>query len=66
MAYALNLTSFTCQCPENGLFYSLYCENVKNLCQNVTCSSHGYCTQRQSETKCKCNNRYEGEVCEIE
>ena len=30
------------------------------------CSSHCYCTKRQSETKYKCNNGYEREVCEIE
>ena len=63
---SLYLTSSSCKCPENGLFYGQYCENIRNLCENVTCSSHGYCTQSQSETKCKCNNGYEGDKCEIE
>ncbi len=61
-----DLISFTCQCPENGPYYGQYCENIKNLCENVTCSSHGYCTQNQNETKCKCFNGYEGEKCDIE
>ena len=61
-----DLTSFTCQCPQNGPYYGKYCENMRNLCENVTCSSHGYCTQSQIETKCKCNNGYEGEQCELE
>ncbi len=61
-----DLTSFTCQCPESGPYYGQYCENMRNLCENVTCSSHGYCTQSQNETKCKCNNGYEGDKCEIE
>ena len=63
---SLDLTSFTCQCPQNGSFYGKYCESVINLCENVTCSSHGYCTQSQTETKCKCYNGYEGEKCDIE
>jgi hypothetical protein len=61
-----DLTSFTCQCPEGSPYYGQYCENVRNLCENVTCSSHGYCIQSQSEIKCKCNNGYEGEQCELE
>jgi hypothetical protein len=63
---SLNLTSSSCQCPENGLFYGQYCENMRNLCENKTCSFHGYCTQSQNETKCKCYNGYEGDDCEIE
>jgi len=63
---SLDLTSFTCQCPQNGVFYGRYCENMRNLCENVTCSSHGYCTQSQSETTCKCYNGYEGDKCELE
>jgi hypothetical protein len=63
---SLDLTSFTCQCPKNGPFYGQYCENVKNLCENETCSSHGYCTQSQNETKCKCFTGFKGDRCEIE
>ncbi len=61
-----DLTSFTCECPEGSPFYGQYCENMRNLCENVTCSSHGYCKQSQNKTKCKCYNGYEGEKCEIE
>jgi hypothetical protein len=61
-----DLTSSSCQCPENGPFYGQYCENTINLCENVTCSSHGNCIQSQNETKCKCYNGYEGDNCEIE
>ena len=63
---SLNLTTFTCQCPENGPYYGQYCENMRNLCENVTCSFHGNCIQNQSDTKCKCLNGYEGDKCEIE
>jgi len=63
---SLDLISITCQCTKNGPYYGRYCEDVKNLCENVTCSSHGYCTQSQSEIKCKCFNGFEGEHCEIE
>jgi hypothetical protein len=63
---ALNSTSFTCECQADGLFYGQYCENIKNLCENVTCSSHGYCTQIQSEIQCKCFKGYDGKQCEIE
>jgi len=31
----------------------------------MTCSSHGYCTQSQNETKCKCFNGFKGDRCEI-
>jgi hypothetical protein len=61
-----DLTSFSCQCPERSPFYGQYCENVRNLCENVTCSSHGYCTHIQSEIKCKCFDGYEGVECEKE
>ena len=27
---------------------------------------HGYCLQSKNETKCKCFNGYEGEICEKE
>ncbi len=63
---SLDLTSSSCKCPENGLFYGQYCENTINLCENVTCSSHGYCMQNQNKTKCKCQNGYEGDGCELE
>jgi hypothetical protein len=63
---SIDLTSFTCQCPENSPFYGQYCENAKNICENVTCSFHGYCTANQNETKCKCYNGFEGENCELE
>ena len=63
---SLNLTSFSCTCPEGGPFYGQYCENMINLCENETCSMHGYCTQIQSEIQCKCYNGFEGENCEIE
>jgi hypothetical protein len=46
-----DLTSSICKCPENGPYYGQYCENVKNLCENVTCSSHGYCIRNKNETK---------------
>jgi hypothetical protein len=60
-----NLTSFLCKC--NGPFYGQYCENMINLCENVTCSSHGYCTQRQNEIMgCKCFQGYEGDECDVE
>jgi hypothetical protein len=61
-----NLISFTCQCPQNGPFYGQYCEHIINLCENVTCSSHGYCKQSQNEIKCKCFKGYNGDKCEIE
>jgi len=63
---SLDITSFTCQCPENGPYYGQYCENIKNLCENVTCSLHGHCIQNQTDTQCKCFNGYEGDKCEIE
>jgi hypothetical protein len=63
---SLDLTSYSCKCVENGLYYGEYCENMRNLCENVTCSFHGYCTQSQSDTKCKCYNGYEGKDCETE
>ena len=63
---SLDLTSSSCQCPENGLFYGQYCETMRNLCENVTCSLHGYCLQSLNKTKCKCFNGYEGDKCEIE
>ncbi len=63
---SLDLTSFTCQCPQNSPYYGQYCEHLRILCENVTCSSHGYCTQSQSQTKCKCYMGYDGENCETE
>jgi hypothetical protein len=63
---SLDLTSFTCQCPQNGPYYGQYCENMRNLCENVTCSLHGKCTQSHNETKCKCNRGYEGDACDKE
>ncbi len=39
---------------------------TRNLCENVTCSSHGNCIQSQNQTKCKCFNGFEGDKCEIE
>jgi hypothetical protein len=63
----VNSTSLECKCPSNGLYYGEYCENRINLCENVTCSSKGYCfVQNQTQTKCKCNNGYNGEACELE
>jgi hypothetical protein len=61
-----DLTSFTCQCPEGSPYFGQYCEKIINLCENVTCSFHGYCIQNQSETKCKCFNGYDGDKCENE
>ena len=63
---SLDLTSFSCKCPENGVFYGQYCENIKNLCENETCSLHGYCHQQQSEIKCKCFKGFNGDNCELE
>jgi hypothetical protein len=66
---SLDLTSSSCKCPQNGLFYGQYCENRRNLCENVTCSSHGYCIQSQNTstiTQCKCLSGYKGDNCEIE
>jgi hypothetical protein len=63
---SLDLTSYSCQCPQNGPYYGEYCENMRNLCETKTCSFHGYCTQNQSATKCKCNKGYEGDKCEVE
>jgi len=63
----VNSTSFECKCPSNGLYYGEYCENKVNLCENVTCSSNGYCyLQNQTQPKCKCNNGFSGETCELE
>jgi hypothetical protein len=64
----VNSTSFECKCPSNGLYYGEYCENKVNLCENVTCSSNGYCylLQNQTQAKCKCNNGYSGETCDFE
>jgi hypothetical protein len=61
-----DLTSFTCKCQEGSPFYGQYCENMRNLCGNVTCSSHGHCIQNLNETKCKCFNGFKGDKCEIE
>jgi hypothetical protein len=61
-----DLISSSCQCPEGIPFYGQYCENLRDLCENMTCSSHGYCIQNLSETKCKCFNGYEGDVCDKE
>jgi hypothetical protein len=61
-----DLTSSSCQCLENGPFYGQYCENMRNLCVHVECSSRGYCIQNQSKTRCKCYVGYGGENCEIE
>ncbi len=63
---SLDLTSSSCQCPENGLYYGRYCENMRNLCENMTCSSHGYCIQNQTDTQCKCFTGFRGDKCEIE
>jgi hypothetical protein len=63
---SFDLTSSTCKCPQSGVFYGEYCENVKNLCENETCSLHGYCTQIQSEIKCKCFKGFNGDKCELE
>jgi hypothetical protein len=64
----LNSTSLECKCPSNGLYYGEYCENRINLCENVTCSSNGYCylPQNQTQPKCKCNNGFSGEICDLE
>ncbi len=64
----LNSTSFECKCPSSGIYYGEYCENRINSCENVTCSNHGYChlLQNQTQTKCKCNNGYSGETCDLE
>ena len=40
--------------------------NTRNLCENVTCSFHGYCIASKNQTKCKCYNGFEGENCELE
>jgi len=66
---SLDLTSYSCQCPQNGVFYGRYCENRRNLCKNITCSLHGYCKQSQNTsaiTQCKCHYGYNGDNCEIE
>jgi hypothetical protein len=63
---SLDLTSSSCLCPESSPYYGQYCENMRNLCENVTCSFHGYCIQSQNEIKCKCFNGYEGRNCDIE
>jgi hypothetical protein len=63
---SLDLTSSSCKCPENGLYYGEYCENKKNLCENVTCSLHGNCIQNQNETVCTCFIGFKGDECEIE
>ena len=63
---SFDLTSSKCQCPQNSVFYGQYCENVKNLCENETCSLHGYCHQQQSENKCKCFKGFNGDKCELE
>jgi hypothetical protein len=62
----LNSTSFECKCPSNGLYYGEYCQNKINQCENVTCSFNGYCFLNQTQTKCKCNNGYNGETCDLE
>jgi hypothetical protein len=63
---SFDLTTFKCECDQSGLFYGQYCENMKNLCENVTCSMHGYCFQSLNEKKCKCFKGYEGDTCDIE
>ncbi len=64
----VNTASLECKCPSSGLYYGEYCENRINLCENVTCSSNGYCylPQNQTQTKCKCNNGFSGETCDLE
>ena len=62
-----DLASSSCQCPQNSLFYGQFCENMRNLCKNVTCSSHGHCIQSQNSsfvTQCKCYTGYTGDNCE--
>jgi hypothetical protein len=62
-----NTTSFKCKCPSNGFYYGENCENKINLCENFTCSLNGYCfLLNQTQTKCKCNNGYSGEICDLE
>ena len=39
---------------------------MRNLCENVTCSSHGNCIQSQNETECTCYIGFKGDECEIE
>ena len=63
---SFDLTTSKCECDHSGLFYGQYCENMKNLCENVTCSMHGYCIQSLNETKCKCYKGYEGDECDRE
>jgi hypothetical protein len=63
---SLDLTSFTCQCPEGSPYYGQNCEKIINLCGNVTCSFHGYCIQSQNEIKCKCFKGFNGDTCDIE
>jgi len=62
----VNTTSFECKCPSNGLYYGEYCENRINLCENVTCSNHGFCFLNQTQTKCKCFTGYSGDKCDLE
>ena len=61
--------NYTCQCL-SGLYFGEYCENKRNPCENRTCSSNGYCIQfnqnQNQTTKCKCNNGYDGDQCELQ
>jgi hypothetical protein len=56
--------SFECQCQNT--YYGMNCERQIDLCQNVTCNNHGYCSIEQNEGRCKCFTGYYGDKCEIE
>ena len=61
-----NMTSYQCEC-ESKLYYGRYCENKVNLCENKTCSGHGYCVVvNGSEPECKCYYGFYGDACDYE
>ena len=55
---------FKCECQSN--YFGVYCEHEIDLCQNKTCSDHGYCAFYDSVPVCKCFTGYNGIYCEQE
>lgn len=60
--FTSNSTSFECICA--GPFYGVYCENMIDLCQNVSCG-RGQCrvSSVNATTSCVCFNGYVGIDC---
>ena len=57
-----DLLSFKCECQYP--YYGVFCEVKGNLCENITCSSHGYCWADEKQAQCKCFIDFYGDNCE--